>query len=113
MPVASGALDPISYSPDGHLLAASSFDQTTTLWDLKSRKRLGESFPVKQGVIPAAHFAPDGNLLIVYLADAARWPTSVEAWKKYACQVAGRDLSRAEWADLLPNRPYRRVCDAA
>jgi len=24
--------------------------------------------------------------------------------------VAGRDLSRAEWADLLPNRPYRHVC---
>jgi hypothetical protein len=27
-----------------------------------------------------------------------------------ACQVAGRDLTRAEWAGLLPSRPYRHGC---
>ena len=89
MQVASGALDPVSFSPDGRLLAVSSGDQTTTLWDVKSRKRVGEFFPLQQGVVPAAHFAPDGNLVIVYLADAAHWPTTVDAWKRYACQGRG------------------------
>jgi len=24
--------------------------------------------------------------------------------------VAGRDLTRAEWSEVLPDRDYRRVC---
>lgn len=108
--VATGAVDPISFSPDGRLLAASSGDQTVTLWDLGSRKRLGSSFPIEQGVAPAARFAPDGDLVIDYSADAAMWPTDLRTWERFACQVAGRDLTRAEWTDLLPDRPYTNVC---
>ena len=29
---------------------------------------------------------------------------------EYACQVAGRDLTREEWNDVLPDRPYERTC---
>jgi hypothetical protein len=55
-------------------------------------------------------FAPNGDLVIDNLADTAVWPTGLDAWERFACQVAGRDLTRAEWADLLPNRPYQHVC---
>ena len=34
----------------------------------------------------------------------------VRTWERFACQVAGRNLTRAEWHDLLPNRPYETVC---
>lgn len=108
--VATAAVDPISFSPDGRTFAVSATDGTATIWDVGSRKRLGNSFPVEQGVIPAAHFAPNGDLVIDYLADAARWPTNVERWATFACQVAGRDLTRAEWTDLLPKRPYQHLC---
>jgi class 3 adenylate cyclase len=27
-----------------------------------------------------------------------------------ACQLAGRDLTEAEWRQYLPDRPYRRTC---
>ena len=47
-----------------------------------------------------------GDLLIDNLADAAQWPTGLRTWERFACQVAGRDLSPAEWRDLLPSRPY-------
>ena len=109
--IASASLDPISFSPDGRLLAASSVDGTQTLWDLRARRRLGKSFPPRQGVVPTAgHFAPDGDLVIDYFGDGAKWPTDPRKWQRYACQVAGRDLTRAEWSDVLPDRDYRRVC---
>ncbi len=108
--VATETLESISFSPDGRLFAATSADLTTTLWDLRSRKRLGSSFPVRQEALPVAQFTPKGDLLIVYLADAAQWPTDLRTWERFACQVAGRELSRDEWRDLLLARPYRGVC---
>jgi WD40 repeat protein len=108
--VATGPIDPISFSPDGRLFVASSVDQTATLWDIPSRKRLGNSFPIEQGSIPAARFTPRGDLVIVNVVDTAQWPTDLRAWVQFACQIAGRDLSQAEWSDLLPDRQYQHVC---
>jgi WD40 repeat protein/class 3 adenylate cyclase/energy-coupling factor transporter ATP-binding protein EcfA2 len=108
--VATGAVDPISFSPDGRLFAVSSNDLTATLWDLRARKRLAEAFPVEQGSIPVARFAPGGDLVIDNLTDTTRWPTDVRAWVRFACRVAGRELTHDEWNDLLPGRPYRHVC---
>ena len=106
----TAGIDPISFSPDGRLLAASSFDQTASLWDLRSRKRLGNSFPTEPSWVPVARFAPNGDLVIDRTADMADWPTDVRTWERFACQVAGRDLTPAEWHDILPDRPYRHVC---
>jgi WD40 repeat protein len=108
--VATGAVDPISFSPDDRLLAASSADQTTTVWDVGTRKRLGSTFAVEPASIPVARFAPDGDLVIDNLADTAVWPMRLTAWRRFACRAAGRDLTRGEWSDLLPNRPYRHTC---
>lgn len=108
--VATGAVDPISFSPDGRLFAASSADQTATLWDLRARKRLGNPFSIEQGSIPVARFAPGSDLVIDNLTDTAQWPTDVRRWMRFACEVAGRDLTRAEWNDLLPDRPHQSIC---
>jgi WD40 repeat protein/class 3 adenylate cyclase len=108
--VATGVVDPISFSPDGRLFVATSTDQTSTLWDVRSRKRLGTSFAVEPASIPVVRFAPNGDLVIDNLADTAVWPTRLGAWERFACQVAGRDLTRSEWSDLLPGREYRPVC---
>jgi WD40 repeat protein/class 3 adenylate cyclase len=108
--VGKDVIDPVSFSPDGRLLAASSGDQTATVWTLASRKRLGTTFPAVQGVVPVAHFAPDGDLVVWYLVDAVKWPMDPRKWMRFACQVAGRDLTPAEWSDVLPDREYRPVC---
>jgi WD40 repeat protein/class 3 adenylate cyclase/energy-coupling factor transporter ATP-binding protein EcfA2 len=108
---ATGKIDPVSFSPDSRLLAASSGDGTTTLWDVGSRERLGRTFPVRQGTVPAAQFAPDGNLVIYGLADVAIWPMDPQVWERFSCRVAGRSLTRDEWSDVLPDRPYRSACN--
>ncbi|MFL5871417.1 MAG: protein kinase domain-containing protein [Solirubrobacterales bacterium] len=107
---ATGPIDPISFSPDGSLLVASSGDQTATLWDVATHKPVGQTFPVRQGTAPAAQFAPDGDLVIVGLSDATVWPMDPQVWRDFSCQAAGRELTRAEWEDLLPDRDYQQVC---
>jgi WD40 repeat protein len=108
--VGKDEIDPVSFSPDGRLLAASSADQTATVWDVASRKRLGTTFPAVQGVVPVAQFATDGDLVIAYLADAVKWPMDPRTWERFACKVAGRGLTPAEWDDILPDRDHQRVC---
>jgi nucleoside-diphosphate-sugar epimerase len=83
-------------------------DQTATVWDLASRERLGTTFSAEQGVA-ATQFAPDGDLVIAY-SGAVKWPMDPRKWMRFACQVAGRDLTPAEWSDILPDRDYRRTC---
>jgi WD40 repeat protein len=109
-PAASNVLQ-ITFSPDGRLLAAGLRNGSTILLDLKSRQQLGSSFPALGG-IPLPLFAPNGDLLINYVGSTADWPTNLAAWERFACQVAGRDLTPTEWTSVLPNRPYQHVCPA-
>lgn len=108
--VATASVVAMSFSPDGKSLAVSSTDESTTLWNLRSRTQVGDSFPSRPLVITTPVFERNGRLLIDYLADAAERPMNVAAWERYACQVAGRNLTQAEWRAILPNRPYMRVC---
>jgi WD40 repeat protein/class 3 adenylate cyclase/tRNA A-37 threonylcarbamoyl transferase component Bud32 len=98
------------FSPDGRLLATSAFDGTVILWDLRSRRSLG-TLPGPLGAT-AARFSRDGRRLFVLrdTGQALRWEVTPDAWSQHACQVAGRDLTRAEWTDLVPDEDYRRVC---
>jgi hypothetical protein len=108
--VATANVLALSYSPDGALLAVSSTDETTTLWNVHSRKQLGDSFPSRPNTFTVPVFERNGQLLIDYNADAAEWPMKVSAWERFACQIAGRNLTEAEWQGILPDRPYMRVC---
>jgi WD40 repeat protein len=110
--VAAGIVSQVSFSPDGHSFAVSSNDHTASLWDLRSRKRLGDAFGPFRGTVPAVSFEPNGRLLIDLLSNAVEWPTDVRTWERFACRAAGRDLTRAEWHDLMPNRGYHPVCPA-
>lgn len=107
---ANGNIDSVSFSPDGSLIAAGAYDRTSTVWDVRTHRQVGDTFPERVGAAPAVLFEPNGRLLIDYEADAAEWPMDVGTWERFACQVAGRNLTRVEWRDILPTRPYMRVC---
>ena len=70
-------------------------------------------FPVVKGIIPAVAFEPGGRLLIGELVSAIEWPLDQPTLRRFACRIAGRDLTREEWNSILPSRPYRRVCQTA
>ncbi len=108
--VSTGNVAGISFSPDGTVMAIASRDGSTTLWDVHSGAQIGSSFPARPNVITIPVFEHDGRLLIEYLSDAAQWPMDVASWERFACQVAGRDMTPAEFHQILPDRPYVHVC---
>lgn len=98
------------FSPDGRMLATSSSDGTVILWDVESGRAVGTLPAPPDGL--ATRFTPDGRRLYT-LGDSGamtRWEVSPDAWSRRACRVAGRDLTRAEWKELVPDQEYRPVC---
>lgn len=43
-------------------------------------------------------------------APGRRYSLDPERWLEHACDVAGRDLTRDEWASYLPGRSYESTC---
>jgi hypothetical protein len=102
----------IVVSPEGRRFAAADFVGSAKLWDVATRKQVGDEFPVSDGIVPALAFAPGGRLVITEPGSSTVWPTDRPTLQRFACQVAGRNLTNDEWSDLLPARPYRQLCPA-
>ena len=86
-------------------------DGRVALWDGKTGALLG-SVVASPNVATAAGFARDGHTVVIASTDGtvARWDTDVEQWISAACGLAGRGLTAAEWAAVLPDRPYVDTC---
>jgi WD40 repeat protein len=110
LPVAAGGISQLSFARDSRRIAVGSVDGTATVWNVRERKRIGEPFPISTNLIPAVAFEPSGRLFITELGAVSEWPLDVPSWERFACAVVNRPLTRAEWKDLLPTRPYRRIC---
>jgi WD40 repeat protein/class 3 adenylate cyclase len=103
----------VDYSPDGNTLVAAGQSRAVTLWDLATRKQIGADFPGPPNEErPVARFTPDGSHLLVAYGHggATLWDLDPAAWEAQACTVAGRNLTRDEWRQFLPDRPYETLC---
>jgi WD40 repeat protein/DNA-binding SARP family transcriptional activator len=102
----------VEFAPDDRTLLTGSADGTARLWDVGTRRPLGTALPVQPDSYAAATFSRSGSHLFAIPSDgdAVRWDVRPEMWKRHACVVGGRDLTRTEWREILPDRAYRRVC---
>ncbi|MGW1346670.1 nSTAND1 domain-containing NTPase [Kribbella sp. NPDC002412] len=105
----------IHFSPDGKRLVSGSADGTVTVWDAES---LGSLMTVATATeatpIPVAPvFAQGSNELIsipAYDGKTYYWDTLDVATLAWACVMAGRNLTTAEWSQAFPDRPYQKTC---
>ena len=114
-----------AWAPDARSFASAAADGTVTLWDAQTRRPVR----VLTGHGPAANalaYAADARTLFSVGSDGAvlAWDltggrglaamvpanSAADGLVRSACAVAGRDLSRDEWARFLPGQNYRHVC---
>jgi WD40 repeat protein/class 3 adenylate cyclase len=102
----------VEFTPDGDTLATSSADGTVQLWDVETQEPIGSPLTVEPDTFVSAALSPDGSHLYAVSTGlrGVRLAIDPEVWKRQACFVAGRELTRREWEDAVPGRPYRAVC---
>ena len=86
------------------------------LWDVERRQPLGGPLADPAGAVSVA-FASDGSGLatgdeggVVTVWDPLLLSTRFDAWRTRLCRLAGRNLTRSEWSQLLPGVRYRKTC---
>ena len=111
--------NPVAISSDGKLVAsASGASNSVTLWDPGSRAQIGvlanpKSATGNTNTISGVAFSPDGQTLAVTTNTGTLtvWDLNVNHWIADACAIAGRGLTRSEWAQYIGSAaPYRNTC---
>jgi WD40 repeat protein/DNA-binding SARP family transcriptional activator len=102
------------FAPSGRELLTASADGTVMLWDVRTRKPIGRPVTVESDTFVSATISRDGRYVFAASIGTRgiRLAISPSAWKRHACTLAGRELTRGEWHDALPREPYQRVCTA-
>lgn len=106
-----GWVNSIEFDRRGAMLVTSSTDGNVRLWDVALQRQIGPVLP-GSGFGNRAAFMPDGKSVVVgyETGDALVWDVDVERWKARACAIAGRSLTKQEWAEFLPDRAYEPSC---
>ena len=102
---------------DGSLIAVRGGDRTVTLYDVATGVRLGASIVVAEAQENLISLSPHGDRLAIGggkdEAGVQIWNLDPAHWVAAACRLAGRNLTRDEWATNIGNlAPYRATCPA-
>lgn len=112
LPGPPGGLTSLQVSDDRRTLAAGAGNDTVTLYDLAGGIRLGDPIPSESPLVTPGYLRPDGRELLVNMRDGiAVWNLDPDAQFDAACGLAGRNLTREEWATYFGAiAPYRETC---
>ena len=117
--VNQGDVNSLAVDSTGHTLLAAGTDGATWLFDLATRTQIGTPLGADASTTTAALFVGRGDVAPLTLAlpdpglgmpSLTRWDLRAGFLAARACTVAHRNLTRLEWQQILPNRPYAKVC---
>jgi hypothetical protein len=102
-------------NPNGTMVAGwHGISNAEALFDTATLHPIGQPLPISDiGEIGATpRFAADGKHLVGNgQFEAVEWDVDPDSWQAKACLAAGRNLTRDEWLQYLPDEPYRPTCD--
>jgi hypothetical protein len=99
----------LEYSPDGRLLVANDANATMHLIDGPTHEPIGPALP---STASASSFGGDDTEVGGSYADGGIvWDVDPAEWRRQACNLAGRNLTQAEWDRFLPGQgPRQATC---
>ena len=103
----------LAFDPAGRRFATAGYgDGTVKLWFTAGMQQQSVRLASDPDSTAAAAFEPGGRALVVVddRGGAFIWPTSRAAWEQRACAIAGRNLTRGEWAQFVGGPSYTTVC---
>jgi DNA-binding SARP family transcriptional activator/WD40 repeat protein len=101
----------IQFAPDGTQFATLVHGRIT-LFDSRTGA-VQSSIPLPTSSPDAwMNYLPDSSGMLVAAVDGTTWTvdTRPRVWMDRACRIAGRNLTRDEWEQYYPNRPYEVTC---
>lgn len=106
-----GVVESVTFAPDKATFVTTGRDGVVELWDRATQKLLGAVSPLGPNRRVRASFLDADKVLLAYdMGEVLEWDPRPTAWEAYACKLAGRNLSQAEWSDLFPGQTYRQTC---
>ena len=113
-PATTGPTFGLAVDTAGRILMVRSDDRALRFYDIATRTQLGD--PIDLDIWPAdaaqAVLRQDGLQAAVKNGSGiVVWDLDPEVWVTAACQLAGRNLTPAEWSQYIGDlAPYRQTC---
>jgi WD40 repeat protein len=118
MPATGTAVISAAFSPDGSLAVTGGTDGSIAVLDVESSMQYGSFIRAPFGKVQSLTFLPHSKTLVTAHPDIngtstiGFWNLDPDFLVQKACEVAGRDLTDAEWETYIPGYDHKPVCSA-
>ena len=112
-PGSRGPVSSLQVGGQGSRLMVTSTDRAVNVYDMATMVMLAGPLSGLTALgRPAGWLRPDGQAFVVSTpAGIVEWSLDPDALVDAACNLAGRNPLRAEWASFEGDRPYVRLCE--
>ena len=102
----------IAYDPRRDVLAAGSTDGTIWLWSLARPRHPAYLATLTGPKVLGVAFSPNGTTLAAGGEDHTvhLWDISTTSVADWICATSGQPITRQEWTEFIPGRPYSPPC---